>query len=431
MHLLRLIFNDEFGSEREIVVDQDRFVIGRHSASDLSIPDPRLSREHLYIERHSGSYFVEDKGSSNGSKLNGTEIFEQVEIGNGDVLDLGGGVIIRTELFAEHGRVSADELPQPVATVRSGTVASNGGNSPQPQTNVTSGGFPTSLLLIGPLVAVIVLVFAGGLFFVLNGGSSSNNRATTDDGDDPIEINDEPINRNRRNESNDVTSTSKPELRPTAAPSNLSSGNSESVTPRGTSETSKVEEHGAAFLRRIAINDPKAFLTGEQAARVHGKIIQLSSSSALAANINSAKRSSTQLATLAQSKNLKPQFLAVAAIARLGSNKGDVVQTAQSLVDVLDKLGTQIGNELADDALLMIAAYDQGKAGEFLKMRNMLQDLSNKFPESSRSIRTIWFLQKNGKLTNAEFENALTFLAVGIIAQNPKDFGVTAETLVF
>lgn len=430
MQLLRLIFNDEFGNEREVVVDQDRFVIGRHSATDLSIADPRLSREHLYIERLSGSYFVEDKGSSNGSRLNGTEIFEPVEIRSGDVLDLGGGVIIRTELFADRERIPTASFAKPVAPERSGIVSESGATSPHPQAKSASGGFPTSLLLIGPLVAVIVLVFAGGLFFVLNGGSSSNNQVTTPDGDDPIEIDDEPVTRDRRIRSNDVTSTSKPESSPTAAPSNLSSGNSESVMPRGTSETSKVEEHGAAFLRRIAINDPKAFLTGEQAARVNSKIKQLSSSSALAANINSAKRSSSQLAALAQSKNLKPQFLAVAAIARLGSNKGDVVQTAQSLVDVLDKLGTQIGNELADDALLMIAAYDQGKAGELMKMRNMLQDLSNKFPESSRSIRTIWFLQKNGKLTNAEFENALTFLAVGIIAQNPKDFGVTAETLV-
>lgn len=430
MQLLRLIFNDEFGNEREVVVDQDRFVIGRHSATDLSIADPRLSREHLYIERLSGSYFVEDKGSSNGSRLNGTEIFEPVEIRSGDVLDLGGGVIIRTELFADRERVPTGSFAKPVAPERSGIVSESGATSPHPQAKSASGGFPTSLLLIGPLVAVIVLVFAGGLFFVLNGGSSSNNQVTSDDGDDPIEIDDEPVTRDRRIRSNDVTSTSKPESSPTAAPSNLSSGNSESVMPRGTSETSKVEEHGAAFLRRIAINDPKAFLTGEQAARVNSKIKQLSSSSALAANINSAKRSSSQLAALAQSKNLKPQFLAVAAIARLGSNKGDVVQTAQSLVDVLDKLGTQIGNELADDALLMIAAYDQGKGGELMKMRNMLQDLSNKFPESSRSIRTIWFLQKNGKLTNAEFENALTFLAVGIIAQNPKDFGVTAETLV-
>ena len=116
-------------------------------------------------------------------------------------------------------------------------------------------------------------------------------------------------------------------------------------------------------------------------------------------------------------------------MAKLGNSRGDVLQAANSVADVLDKLGTQVGNESSDDALLMIAAFDQGSAGDFMKMRNMLQDLANKFPESARSIRSIWFLEKNGKITPAEFDSALTFLAIGTITQNPKDFGVNAEAL--
>jgi hypothetical protein len=128
---------------------------------------------------------------------------------------------------------------------------------------------------------------------------------------------------------------------------------------------------------------------------------------------------------------LQPAFLAAAAITKLGSSRGDVAKTAQSMAATLDKLRTQIGSELAEDTLLMIAAYDQGEAGDFLKMRNMLQDLSNKFPDSSRSIRTIWFLQQNGKITQSEFDMAVTFLAIGTISQNPKAFGVNAEALSF
>jgi hypothetical protein len=106
----------------------------------------------------------------------------------------------------------------------------------------------------------------------------------------------------------------------------------------------------------------------------------------LADNITSARKNAAQIRSIATAKRLKPQFLAVAAISSLGSARGDVVQAAQRLADVYDKLSTQIGNELADDSLLMVAAYDQGAAGDYLKMRNMLQDLSNKFPESSRAI---------------------------------------------
>jgi len=120
--------------------------------------------------------------------------------------------------------------------------------------------------------------------------------------------------------------------------------------------------------------------------------------------------------------------LAVAAIAKLGSSKGDVVQTAKGMADVLYKLGVSVSSERADDALLVIAIYDQGAAGDFLKMRNTLQSLTTS-SESARTIRTIWYLQKNGKISQAEYENALNFLAIGTIAQNPKDFGVNAEPL--
>jgi hypothetical protein len=128
---------------------------------------------------------------------------------------------------------------------------------------------------------------------------------------------------------------------------------------------------------------------------------------------------------------MKPQFLAVAAITKLGNNRGNVLQTAQSMIEVLEKLGTHIGSELAEDSLLVVAAYDQGAAGEFLKMRNMLQQASNQFPESSRTIRTIWFLHKNGKISDAQFDFAVRFLAIGAITQNPKDFNVNAEELKF
>ncbi|MBO0237285.1 hypothetical protein, partial [Vibrio parahaemolyticus] len=77
--------------------------------------------------------------------------------------------------------------------------------------------------------------------------------------------------------------------------------------------------------------------------------------------------------------------------------RGDVLATAHAMADTLDKLTIQLGNELADDCLLTIAAYNQGAAGETMKLRNLLQDLATKFPQSSREIRTIWFLQKQSK----------------------------------
>ena len=157
---------------------------------------------------------------------------------------------------------------------------------------------------------------------------------------------------------------------------------------------------------------------------------QIGKSGALAENINAARKNAAQIKSLAASKNLKPQFLAVAAITKLGSGRGDIMQAAESVADVYYKLSTQIGSEFGEDSLLMVAAFDQGVAGDTMKMRNMLQDLATKSTEGARTIRTIWFLQKNGKISQSEFDRALNFLAIGTITQNPKEFGVKAEALM-
>ena len=101
------------------------------------------------------------------------------------------------------------------------------------------------------------------------------------------------------------------------------------------------------------------------------------------------------------------------------------------MANVLDELARNVGDEFSDDSLLAIAAYEQGAAGKTLEMRNMLQGLTDQFPESSRRIRTIWFLKDNNKISDSQFEFALRFLAVGTISQNPKDFGVNAEAVKF
>ncbi len=203
------------------------------------------------------------------------------------------------------------------------------------------------------------------------------------------------------------------------------------IAPVDTGETAKVERNGAAFIRQIAQNDPNAFLTGEQAAKVNAKIKQLVRSGALADNLGSARKNAGPLKTLAAEKNLKPQFLAAAAVVRLGGSRGDVLQAARTVAEVYDDLQIQIGDENFDEALLMVAAYDQGAAGQSMKMRNMLQEIATKSSETSRTIRSIWFLVRSGSITEAEYDRALNFLAIGTIAQNPKEFGVNAEALRF
>jgi hypothetical protein len=424
---LWLNFKDDEGEERRVQVDQDKFVVGRLSTADLSIPNGKLSREHIKIERFGDIFVVSDCGSSNGTKLNGEDLLEPVALKNDDELELGGGLTMVVTMESDAPAVpppkagAASEQALPSAASAQAAIASPA----EPDS-----AFPTWVFIAAPILGIVVLFFVGGLFYLFAGGDKEKPYGR----DSVYTRDDEPNSRDDKPDSGpspkDVVKTSGS---PTDSPGNTDlqttdTGNT-GPSPKNLTDAGKSEQNAAEFLRRIAQNDTKAFLTGEQAQEVSSKIKQVGNSSALSDNINSARKNAAQIRSLATAKNLKPQFLAAAAITKLGSSRGDVLQTAQGMADIFDKLGTQVGSELANDSLLMVAAYDQGAAGDFMKMRNMLQDIATKFPESSRSIRTIWFLHKQGKITDSEYDFALRFLAVGTIMQNPKDFGVNTEAL--
>jgi len=81
---------------------------------------------------------------------------------------------------------------------------------------------------------------------------------------------------------------------------------------------------------------------------------------------------------------------------------------------------------------LIIAAYERGAAGKPRSLQSTLEALSkNAQNVSPREIRTIWFLRGKDKITEAEFNFALQFIAIGAITQNPKDFNVNAEAVTF
>jgi pSer/pThr/pTyr-binding forkhead associated (FHA) protein len=417
---LWLTYKDPTGSEQRIAVDTEKFTIGRHSENDLSIADARLSRDHALIERFGDIFILSDKGSSNGTEINGQDLAEPTALKDGDVVSFG-GLEAKIEIPLED---KSSQAPTPEAASTPPV-----GATPAATPTAVETGIPKSFFIIAPIFAVIVI---GGVGLLLYMGSGTKPRVDNIDPTYSRDLDSTPTPRKNKKDdsddpgpknSDDVTSTN---------PTPVSSNGTSIPTPAAVDpEIAKTENNASAFLRKIAQNDPRAFVIGEPAKIVLAKIKSVSGNAALAANIGSARRNSAQIKTLAASKNLKPDLLAAAAIAKLGNSSGDVLQTAQSMAVPLDKLSTQLSSEFGEDCLLIIAAYDQGAAGDFLKMRNMLQDLATKMPDLNQDIRTIWWLKKQNKISDSEYEFAVRFLAVGTIAQNPKDFGVNAEALTF
>ena len=70
------------------VIDKDLTTAGRHPESDIFLDDVTVSRRHAEIRRRDGKFFVQDKGSLNGTYVNRQRV-EETPLASGDELQIG------------------------------------------------------------------------------------------------------------------------------------------------------------------------------------------------------------------------------------------------------------------------------------------------------------------------------------------------------
>jgi Protein of unknown function (DUF3662)/FHA domain len=76
------------GEGKRTVLSGSRVLIGRSRDCDLTLDDPNVSRRHAELRNEDGHWLVADLGSTNGVKVNGRRVEEQV-LQPGDELALG------------------------------------------------------------------------------------------------------------------------------------------------------------------------------------------------------------------------------------------------------------------------------------------------------------------------------------------------------
>ena len=72
----------------ELPMDQDWIVIGRGRSADVVLADTTISRAHAAIGFNGEAFYVQDLGSTNGTRVNG-ERSPQAELHDGDEIRLG------------------------------------------------------------------------------------------------------------------------------------------------------------------------------------------------------------------------------------------------------------------------------------------------------------------------------------------------------
>ena len=77
----------EDGTRFELTDDKN--IIGRQTTCDIVIADHNVSRVHAEIRLVQGTWHIDDRGSTNGTRVNGTVIVEPTKLVSGDVIAFG------------------------------------------------------------------------------------------------------------------------------------------------------------------------------------------------------------------------------------------------------------------------------------------------------------------------------------------------------
>lgn len=85
--MAKLIITMDGGGRREYPLSGHRLVIGRATHNDVVIDHPGISAEHAAIDTISNDAFLQDLGSTNGTRVNGQPVMRHF-LQDGDVIEL-------------------------------------------------------------------------------------------------------------------------------------------------------------------------------------------------------------------------------------------------------------------------------------------------------------------------------------------------------
>lgn len=85
----QLVISEGKETGREFEFDQDSVVIGRTAECDVILYEAGVSRKHARILVDEGGIWIEDLGSSNGTRVNGETITQKQPLKDGDTISMG------------------------------------------------------------------------------------------------------------------------------------------------------------------------------------------------------------------------------------------------------------------------------------------------------------------------------------------------------
>ncbi len=424
-----LALNEATGNERLITVDSKRFTIGRSPDNDLTIDNSNLSRRHAVIENFDGVIQISDCGSQNGTRVNGAGVTVGAVLSDGDVITLGGACDLEVRIGEKRepgtGNVTNATYSAPIQSYQvavgappmaSNLPAADQGARPILPQRQNHSSFETwfSVPVIAALSVVLILLVSG-LLVVISKNSSSGTSAQRQKRIEPA------TNDNTRTEATVEADPSPDEGANIKAP-----GGDESGLP----SADLIEKAAVQVMHRIS-SDDKSYSFSEAAIHdIRQKVREYKTSSSLLPALASLQRNSSVLAAQARREGIEPGLLIYAAFAQTdGGRTGmDPLATARAIMPDLIALKATFGVNDGDSSLILIAAYKMGR-GE--KRSHPLLATMRHLVKNPLTQRNVWYLNDKGGLDRRSYDFVVSFLALGVISQNPRQFGIPGDPLSF
>jgi hypothetical protein len=228
-------------------------------------------------------------------------------------------------------------------------------------------------------------------------------------------------------DANDVVKPADPVAESTVTPKD------DVAVSNDSDELRMIDKHARAVMRSIS-DDPNPVLPSEVVSQISAKVKTYAGSSVLREELRAIKQNgSGPLAGAARENDIKLPLVIFAALAKMDRDRqrGDPIAVAQALLPSLRRLQIVFSTELANDTLLIVATLDQPPKGNFHPLQLAINKLANDTRESPAKIRTVWYLHEHQRLSSEAYDLVLRFLAIGVVAQDPRRFDVDAEPLTF
>jgi pSer/pThr/pTyr-binding forkhead associated (FHA) protein len=101
----------------EIIADKDSVTtIGRDSSNGIHLVNPAVSRFHAKIYRQGWEFYIEDRGSSNGTFLNGRRVSWKAGLKRNDKITIAKYTLIFLDDKSDYEEVKKDKEDKTVIT---------------------------------------------------------------------------------------------------------------------------------------------------------------------------------------------------------------------------------------------------------------------------------------------------------------------------